>query len=119
MKYLSLSCAVMLAALLVMSPCAQAYSTDTVRKQALMGGLSDGVSKKQQTSANSSNGNAVPAAAGVKATGTGMQNMDAMYPQNGKPSGSTVNNAQQAAPYRPPLRQPVPLQAPPAWAQTT
>ena len=109
----------MLAALLVMSPCAQAYSTDTVRKQALMGGLSDGVSKQQQTSANSSNGNAVPAAAGVKATGTGMQNMDAMYPQNGKPSGSTVNNAQQAAPYRPPLRQPVPLQAPPAWAQTT
>ena len=119
MKYLSLSCAVMLAALLVMSPCAQAYSPDTVRKQALMGGFSDGVSKKQQTSANSSNGNAVPAAAGVKATGTGMQNMDAMYPQNGKPSGSTVNNAQQAAPYRPPLRQPVPLQAPPAWAQTT
>ena len=45
MKYLSLSYAVILAAILVMSPCAQAYSTDTVRKQALMGGLSDGVSK--------------------------------------------------------------------------
>ena len=96
MKYLFLFYAAILVALLVWSSCAQAYSTDTVRNQTLMGGIADGGNKGQKT--NAGNGNAVPDAAGVRVTGTGMQNVDAMYPQPGKPSGNMVSSGQTGAP---------------------
>ena len=114
MKRLSL-CLMLLALLLTWSTCSQAASSNA-KSQALMSGVADGSSKSSVDSSGSS-GSTFPAATGIKATGTGMQNADAMYPQPNQPSGSTVTKEEPG--YRPAQRQPVPLQAPPAWAQTT
>lgn len=121
MKTLFHCCAVIIVAFLLCATNSLAVSSDTVRRQALMGGVADGStssSSKSSVSGNSATtGNAVPGAAGVKATGTGMQNADSLYPQPGRPSGTPATK--EAPAYRPAQRQPVPLQAPPAWAQTT
>lgn len=120
MKTLFHCCALFLAILFLCGTSSLAASSDTVRRQALMGGVADGSTSSSKSSVSESNasaGNAVPAPAGIKATGTGMQNTNNLYPQPNKPSGSVMNNTTQS--YRPAQRQPVPLQAPPAWAQTT
>lgn len=120
MKTLFHCCTLFLLAILLCGTSSLAASNDTVRRQALMGGVADGStgSSKTSNSGNSSPaGNAIPGAAGVKATGSGMKNADKMFPQRGKPSGNSVIN--ETPSYRPAQRQPVPLQAPPAWAQTT
>ena len=114
MKRLSI-CLMLLALLLTWSTCSQAASSNA-KSQALMSGVASGTSKSTVGTSGSS-GSTFPAATGIKATGTGMQNADAMYPQPNQPSGSTITKNEPA--YRPVQRQPVPLQAPPAWAQTT
>lgn len=105
----------LLALLLTWSTCSQAASSNA-KSQALMSGVASGTSKGSVNTSGSS-GSTFPAATGITATGTGMQNADAMYPNPNKPSGSTITKNEPA--YRPAQRQPIPLQAPPAWAQTT
>ena len=118
MKTLFHCCALFLAVFLLCATSSQAASNDTVRRQALMGGVADGSTNSSKSSVSGSSvGNAVPGAAGVKAAGSGMQNANSLYPQPNKPSGGVVNGTTPS--YRPAQRQPAPLQAPPAWAQTT
>lgn len=118
MKYLSMLCAALLAALLVLPPSCHAYSSNTARKQALMSGIGDGVSQSQSQAQAAASGSSASAQTGVKAQGTGMQNADAMIRQPDRPSGAAAKNGQPAS-YKPAVRQSVPQQAPPAWAQTT
>ena len=122
MKFSSCFLAVLLI-FLIGASAVQAVSA-TASRQALMGGVADGVTSSQKSSSSAtqssfagSSANAIPGTAGVQAKGTNMQNANAMYPQPGRPSGTTLTG--QAAPYRPATRQSIPMQAPPAWAQTT
>lgn len=119
-------CVFTIATLIFCSSQSHAYSTSTASRQALMSGVGSGLaqqhssSKDAQAAATSSGasqaGSVTPATAGITAQGSG-QNINALYPQNGRPSASTLNAG--TAAYRPVLRQTVSMQAPPAWAQSS
>lgn len=101
-------------ALLLCAGMVEAAQT-TSSRQALMSGMADGATSAQ--SSRSAKGNAVPGSAGVRAESANLQDANTMHQQPGRPSGSTMSG--QASTYRPAVRQSIPQQAPPAWAQTT
>lgn len=83
-------------------------------RQALMSGVADGTVNQQ---AARQQGTGTPTSGeGVSVQGGNMQSANAMYPQPAQPSGGM--RVGEAEPYQPTMKQSVPMQAPPAWAQT-